>query len=83
MIVRYIVRKVDTDGVRALSDVSPEIPEQDFVFLVGPNGAGKSTFIRLLLREELPTAGRVFIDEQQRTAIARASDRDEVEAAYK
>jgi cell division transport system ATP-binding protein len=38
------------------------IPSGDFVFLVGPSGAGKSTIIRLLIRAETPTNGRVIVD---------------------
>jgi len=49
------------NGKVALSDVNVTIPAGDFVFLVGPSGAGKSTFIRLLIREQLPTAGRVVV----------------------
>ena len=64
MIVLHHVSKVYANGATALTDVSLEIPDRDFVFLVGPSGAGKSTFIRLLIREELPTSGRVFIDGQ-------------------
>ena len=60
MIVLHHVSKVYANGATALTDVSLEIPDRDFVFLVGPSGAGKSTFIRLLIREELPTSGRVF-----------------------
>jgi cell division transport system ATP-binding protein len=64
VIVLHHVSKVYANGATALTDVSLEIPDRDFVFLVGPSGAGKSTFIRLLIREELPTSGRVFIEGQ-------------------
>jgi cell division transport system ATP-binding protein len=49
------------NGKVALTDVNVTIPSGDFVFLVGPSGAGKSTFIRLLIREQLPTSGRVVV----------------------
>jgi cell division transport system ATP-binding protein len=44
-------------GVYALRDLSISIDKGEFIFLTGPSGAGKSTFLRLLLREELPTEG--------------------------
>ena len=49
------------NGKVALSDVNVSIAPGDFVFLVGPSGAGKSTFIRLLIREHVPTSGTVIV----------------------
>jgi cell division transport system ATP-binding protein len=51
-----------TNGTEALKDVNLTVPEGDFLFLVGPSGAGKSTLIRLLIREEKPTRGKIFVE---------------------
>jgi cell division transport system ATP-binding protein len=61
-----VIRMVDLgmtypNGKVALADVNVAIAPGAFVFLVGPSGAGKSTFIRLLIREQVPTAGSVRV----------------------
>lgn len=48
-------------GVYALRDISLSVDKGDFVFLTGPSGAGKSTFLRLLLRQDVPTSGTVSV----------------------
>ena len=61
MIKLDTVTKVYKDSVVALSDVSIDIGKGEFAFVVGPSGSGKSTLIRLLLKEEDPTKGDIYI----------------------
>lgn len=47
----------------ALDQVNVEVDKGEFVFLIGPSGSGKSTFMRLLLKEESPTEGDIYLSD--------------------
>ena len=62
MIVFHEVSK-QYDGLTALADINLEIGDSEFVFLTGKSGAGKSTLLKMIIREEQPTSGKVFVDD--------------------
>ena len=56
------VSKSYTAGIPASNGINLHINKGEFVFVVGDSGSGKSTLIKLLLRELVPTSGRIYVN---------------------
>ncbi|GAB6085246.1 cell division ATP-binding protein FtsE [Alkaliphilus crotonatoxidans] len=65
------INKTYGNGVHALTNINLKIEKGEFAFLVGPSGAGKSTFIKLILKEEDPTSGEIYIGNENITKYSR------------
>ncbi len=61
--------------VKAVNDLSLEIPEGSFVTLLGPSGCGKSTILFCIAGLEEPTAGEILFDGHPVTHLS-PKDRD-------
>lgn len=56
----------------ALSDITFDVAENDFVFISGPSGAGKSTLLKLFYMGEIISQGHIIIDGQNLARITRS-----------
>jgi len=63
------VSKIYNHHSVALKNVNLRVEPKEFVFLVGSSGAGKTTLLKLLIREETPTDGKIFLDGIEVTDI--------------
>ena len=72
MIKTQHLSKMYGRGIYALRDISLTVDKGDFVFLTGPSGAGKSTFLRLLLRQDVPSGGSVTVGGRNLAALSLA-----------
>jgi len=53
-----------------LDKVDVEIKEGEFVYLTGPSGAGKTTLLRLILKEEDPDSGKIFLEDKDISVLS-------------
>jgi len=60
-----------TSSSVALKNVTLKIQPKEFVSIVGSSGAGKTTLLKLLLREEEPTKGKIFLDGLEVTSVKK------------
>ena len=58
------------DAVKALIDITLEIPKNEFLFISGPSGAGKTSLLKLLYFGEPVSEGQVLIDGMNLSRIS-------------
>jgi cell division transport system ATP-binding protein len=71
VIETHHLSKFYSRGLYALRDLSLTVDKGEFVFLTGPSGAGKSTVLRLLLLQERPSEGELFVNGHNLSKLSR------------
>jgi len=62
-LIRFVdATKIYSNGVVGLKNVTVKIDKGEFVFIIGASGSGKSTFLKLIMHEETPTEGEVYVN---------------------
>lgn len=57
------VSKKYKNGTHALYNINLEVKDEEFIYIVGSTGSGKSTLIKILNGEEIPTEGKVYVND--------------------
>jgi cell division transport system ATP-binding protein len=65
------VTKIYKNSIVGVNNISFVIDPGEFVFLIGPSGSGKTTIIKMLIRDEIPTTGKIFFDDRDITNLPR------------
>lgn len=65
------VTKIYDNLISAVYDVSFKVDEGEFVFLIGPSGSGKTTIIKMLIRDVVPSQGKIFFNSSDITKVSR------------
>lgn len=60
--LQHVTKRFE-NGHEALADVTASFEEGSMTFLTGHSGAGKSTFLKLLIRAQQPTRGKIFVND--------------------
>jgi len=68
----HVSKSYKTSTRPALDDVTIDVDKGEFAFLIGPSGSGKSTFLRLILREDMPTSGQIAVAGRDLVKLRRS-----------
>jgi putative ABC transport system ATP-binding protein len=67
--------RVGSSEITAVNRANLEITESEFIAIVGPSGSGKSTLLNLIGLNEVPTSGKVFIDDADASRLSSGKRR--------